>query len=174
MTALPVLLLLMPMGCGKLFSINITESSSTRVERGTLVEDLVGQLGFSGFTAMDISDNAELQNQGVEPGDIKDVELTQIQLTASDPDGADLSFLDEIEVYVSSPDLPEERIASAIDFPEGEAVVELELDEVDLTDYAVSQSMTITTDVRGGRPPQDTTVDALIRLRVGVTGKGIF
>lgn len=159
-------------GCGKLFSITIEESSTTVIASGGLLSELTGQLGFDDFLAMDITDNQELANQGVEPGDIQDVEVTLIELTATDPAGADLSFIESIDVYVTSPDLPEVLIATQDAFPDGQASVALELERVDLTDYAVAESMTITTDASGTMPEDDTTVRADIEMRVGVTGRG--
>ena len=65
------------------------------------------------------------------------------------------------------------RIAHADDFPEGEPKVSFTLDDVDLTAYVVSQSLTITTDVTAHRPEQDTDVTAAFTLDVGVTAQGV-
>jgi len=51
-------------------------------------------------------------------------------------------------------------------------VVALDLDDVDLTPYVVSESLTVTTDATGRRPEQDTVVQARFGLSVGVTGQG--
>ena len=48
----------------------------------------------------------------------------------------------------------------------------VDLEDVDLTDYVVSQSLTIRTDVSGRRPEDETTVEARFALRVGVTSQG--
>ncbi len=160
-------------GCeAKIYTFHVEESGQVLVERGTLLEDLLGDLGFDSFLDMDITATDEFVNQGVEPGDVREVFLDLFELEAISPGGADLSFLESIEIYVESPDLPSVLIASADDFPEGQSLVVFELEDADLTDYVVSQSMTFTTDITGHRPDEDTTVEARFDLAVGVTTQG--
>lgn len=169
----PLLLVAGWIGCqGKLLSITVSDSSVTTVAQGSIIEDLVSNLGFDSFVSMDVTDATELQNQGVQPGDIKEVFLTDFRLTATSPAGSDLSFIHSMEVYVSAPDLEEVRVAHAESFPAGQAEVLFDLDEVDLTDYVVSQSMTISTEVDAQHPSEDTEVRADFTLDVGVTGQG--
>jgi hypothetical protein len=169
-----LLLLLCCAGCqGKLFTIKVAESAQTTVERGTLLEELAGDMGFDSFLAMDITSSSELANQGVAPGDVKDVRLTSFELEALEPGGADLSFLESLEVYVEAPDLPRVLLASAGAFPEGRAVVELVVEDEDLTAYVVSESMTFDLEIEGVRPPEDTLVEGRFELAVGVTGQGL-
>ncbi|MCB9763432.1 MAG: hypothetical protein H6739_26935 [Alphaproteobacteria bacterium] len=166
-------LALMLAGCnGSLLTIDVPFESTTTVEQGSIIENLAGGLGFGDFLNMDITDSQELRNQGVSPGDIQDVRLTEFELEAVAPQGADLSFLDALDIYVEAPGLDEVRVATAPGFPEGEALVVMTIEEVDLTEYAVSESMTITTDVSGHRPDVDTDVKARILLEVGVTAQG--
>jgi len=157
---------------GTLISIDVNGQAETVITEGTVLENLVGNLGFGDFLDMDITSASELENQGVEPGDIQDVSLTIFHIEATDPDGADLSFLDSVELYVESPDLPRVLVASANSFPAGQARVDFVLEDVDLTDYVVSQSLTLETDVTGRRPDANTTVLATYRLSVGVTNQG--
>lgn len=157
---------------GTLVIIEVDQEAITTVEEGGLLEDLVGDLGLDDFLDMDITTSSELQNQGVEPGDISSVVLTLFELEVLSPEDGDLSFLDSVELYVEAPDLPEVRVASAFDFPVGEARVLFELDDVDLTDYVVSRSMTLSTDISGHRPDEATEVRAHFVLDVGVTTQG--
>lgn len=157
---------------GVLTRIDVDGTARTTVPGGNILSSLVGSLGFDGFTAMDITSAEELENQGVEPGDIKDVKFVTFELEAVSPSGADLSFIDEMTVTVSGPDLPDQIIARADSFPEGESLVAFEVEDVDLTDYVVSESMTLTTDVSGNQPEDDTTVEAYYLLDVGVTLQG--
>lgn len=157
---------------GKLLTINIEQESSIVIEQGTLLENLVGQFGFSEFTNLDITDNQELQNQGVAPGDITDVYFRTFKLTATAPGGADLSFIENLEFYVEADGLDRVLVASQSDFPAGQASVDLNLEDVDLTAYVVSESMDLTTEVRGGRPDADTTVLAEFSIDVGATAQG--
>lgn len=157
---------------GNLFTIEIEESAVTTVEKGTLVENLLVDVGFGGFVAMDLTDAEEIRNQGVAPGDIRNVALTSFELEAASPSNGDLSFLDGMELYVESPGLPRVLVAWQDTFPAGVALVPFELEDVDLTDYVVSESMTLTTEVMGRRPDVDTQVEARFALDVGVTGQG--
>lgn len=167
------LLLMGGLACqGKLVTISVEKQSTTTVEGGSILENLLGDLGFDSFVSMDLTQSEELQNQGVEPGDIVDVRLVYLELEALSPPGADLSFIDSMDVYVSAPGLDEVRVASADDFPEGQAVVSFDIADVDLTDYVVSESMTLRTDVTGHRPDEDTEVEARFAVDVGVTVKG--
>lgn len=155
-----------------LLRIEVTERADTVVEGASLLEQLAGDLGFDEFTTFDLSAAQELRNQGVEPGDIQDVQLLAFELEVLDPEGQDLTFLDSMAVYVAAPDLPQVRIASQAPFPVGEPAVSFSLDAVDLTEYATASSMTFTTEVTGRRPDQDTAVQARIQVDVGVTTQG--
>lgn len=160
------------MACSSLFRITIEDEAQSTISRGTLIDEVIGDFGFSEFTAMDLTQSAELENQGVEPGDISEVYMTELELQVTSPSGGDLSFVDSVAIYVESPGLPRVLIASQDDFPVGQAVVVFDLEELDLTDYVVSESITFDTDMRGNRPEQDTTITARYALDVGVTGQG--
>ena len=170
---LPVLAALTFAACeGGLFYIDIEESAQATVQGGSLLEGLLGDLGFEDFVTMDLTASEELRNQGVKPGDILNVTLTAFDLEVLSPDSGDLTFLDTMAVYVDADDLPRVRIASYSDFPPGQQLVSFDLDEVDLTDYAVSDSMTIDTEVTGRSPSQTTTIEATFAVEVGVTSQG--
>ena len=121
---------------------------------------------------MNITDDQELANQGVEPGDIESVTLVEFSLEALDPSDADLEFLEELELHVEAEGLDRVRVAFQDSFPAGQAKVDFVLDEVDLAPYAVSESMTLTTDVTGRRPEDDTTVRAFVLFEVVGTVQG--
>jgi hypothetical protein len=166
--------LLVTLGCGdSLFHIRVRDSAVTEVERGSVVEALVSDLGFGTFLDMDLMESDELANQGVEEGDIEEAFLEAFVLVVQSPIDGDLSFLDSLDVYVSAPDLPEALLAHQDNFPEGLDTVELVVEPVDLTPYIVSRSLSVTTDVVGHRPAQDTVVTAFFDVDVGVTGQGL-
>jgi hypothetical protein len=162
-------------GCGGgLFYIEVEETAQTTVSGGTLLEELLGDLGFEEFVTMDITASEELQNQGVEPGDIVNVTLIAFDLTVTDPADGDLTFLEEMAVYVEGDDLPRVRIAHLDDFPPGQQQVSFELDDVDLTPYVTGESMGIDTEVTGRSPSEDTTILASFVVDVGVTSQGAW
>ena len=155
----------------KLFTITVAEEAEATVPAATIVETLLGDFGFGDFVSMNLVDAEELQNQGVQPGDIKDVRLVVFELEAVTP-GTDLAFLNSLDVYVEAPGLPEVRIAGHTGFSDGVTLQEFEIEDVDLTEYVVSEALTITTDVDARRPEDETTVVARFELDVGVTGQG--
>ncbi len=157
-------------GC-KLITITIDESATTSVPAATPLEVLLGDFGFGEFVSMDLTQASELQNQNVAPGDIQDVRMESLSLEATSG-SPDLSFLNSMDVYVEAPGLPTELLASASSFPEGQALVEFDIEDLDLTDYVVSTSMTFTTEVNGSRPEQATDVQAAFVVKVGVTSQG--
>ena len=157
---------------GTLAHIDVKTGASAVVEGATLLEQLAGDMGFGDFVSMDLAAEEELANQGVGPGDIKDVRLIEFALTVTDPQGGDLSWLESMELYVEAPGVERALIASADSFPEGVASVSFDLYDVDLTPYAVSEEMTLATEVSGRRPDEDTTIQADVVLDVGVTGQG--
>lgn len=162
------------LGCSSgIATITVELEDTTEVAGGGILSELIGSLGFDAFAQMNIVSSQELADQGVEPGDITSVTLTVVELTASSPSDADLSFLDSLSAYVEGPALPQVLVGSQDSFPEGQASVALDLEGVDLLDYVLSESMTMTTDVVGTAPVEDTTVQAYIALDVRVTVRGI-
>ena len=117
-------------------------------------------------------DAEELANQGVEPGDVRDVRLVSFELEAISPSNADLSFLSSLSVSAESDGLDIVEIASHSDFGEGVALAQFTVPDVDLTDYIVSESVTLGTDVSGELPSDDTTIEARVVIDVAVTLKG--
>ena len=161
---------------GELFVLPIEESAEATVPAadpltGNLV-DLVGDLGFSQFSEMEISESEELQNQGVAPGDITTVTLLSFDLEVSSPEGGDLSFLSSVNVYVNAAEEEQLLIAHLDSFPEGESAVTFDLETVELAPYVLSDSMSISTDVLGTLPEEETVVVAQFALEVGVTKQG--
>ena len=164
--------LLLLFGCDGLFRITVRESALTEVERASIVEGVVSDLGFETLVEMDLSESEELQNEGVEPGDIEEAELVLFGLEVQTPLDGDLAWIDSLDVFVAAPELPEVLLAHQDDFPPGVRAVEMELEPVDLTPYVVSRSMTVRTEMSGQRPDRNHVVTALFAVEVGVTGQG--
>lgn len=160
---------------GQIASINLSESAEATIEGQSAlggITDLVGSLGFSGFTEMDIAQSSELKNQGVQPGDIETAVVTRFVLEVVDPSDADLSFISTLEIWVDAPDLDPVMVASQTDFPSGVSSVDFILEEVDLVDYVVSDSLSITTEASGSIPSDTVTIRATADFEIGVTAQG--
>ncbi len=155
---------------GELLTIHIEQQGSGVVEGGGLVGELLTTLTLGGFDDLSVNIEQELANQGVAPGDISSVYVTE--LTLSTPDGEDLSFVSSLSIWIASPGLDPVRIAHGEDFPEGQKTVSLTLDGVDLTDYVVAESLTVETQADGTLPENDTTIEVLMGLDVTATAQG--
>lgn len=165
-------MIVLVLGCDvTLTEIAVSGDTKTTVEQGTIVEDLIGDLGFSDFVSMDLTTAEELQNQNVKPGDISSAVLTDFGLQAVSG-SADLSFMESMDLLVAAESLPELRIAFATAFPEGEATVDFQTTGSDITHYVTSQAMTLQTDVTARRPDEDTVVRAYWTVTIGVTTQG--
>ncbi len=155
---------------GELLTIRVDESATTVVEAGGIVGELLTSLSFAGFDDLSVSIDQELANQGVAPGDVASVHIVALEF--STPDGADLSFLSEVSVYVTAPGLDEVLVAFQDDFPAGVTTVALELPDEDLTAYVEAESMTLTVDASGALPEEDTTIDVALAIDVEATPQG--
>ena len=159
-------------GCSSLLTITIEETATTTVESGTILEELLDEVGFDDFVTMDVTAASELQNQGVAPGDIREARLVNFELRVLSPEGGDLSFMEDMRVSVESPDLDMETLAVQNSFPEGESVVSFVLEDLDLTPYVVSQSLSIYTDVTAHRPSESVEIEAWFQVDVTATVQG--
>ncbi|RMD59397.1 hypothetical protein D6833_11495 [Candidatus Parcubacteria bacterium] len=165
--AIPFLVCLLLVSCEEWRTVEIEETAETVVEQGTVVEQLVGSMGFGDFLNMDISANQELQNSDIQKNHIEKAKLTLLRLTITDPpSGQDFTFLDSLEFFVESPNASKQRIAHLDAFEAGETTVDLELDDVELAPYATDDYMNVTAEVTGRRPDNDTTIEALMRIEV--------
>lgn len=158
--------------CGDLDRFEVAEESTATLPGATLLERLAGDVGFGGFLDMDLRESQELRNQGVEPHQIDSVRLSELSLSVAAPSGQDFTFLESLEFYVESAGLPRRRIARGGPFAAGAGRVDLELDDVELAPYAAAESMSITTEATGRRPPQSTTINAALRLQIDVDVTG--
>jgi len=159
--------------CGKIDRFKITESSTTSVQGASILENFVGDIGFGGFLNMDISQNAELKNQGVKKSQIDSVFLSSLTLTITDPpQGQDFGFIDSLKFFVESEGLDRKLIASGGPFDAGLTTIGLNVENVDLADYAAAPAMKITTEVNGRRPAKTTSIKGDIVLDVDVNVSG--
>jgi hypothetical protein len=171
--ARPIVLLAFLATCGKIDQISVSETSRSTIPRGSLLEQFAGDIGFGELVEVDLTESQELQNQGVTKNQIDSVKLTSLSLTIVNPAQGDFTFLDSVEFFVEAPGVERERIARGGPFAAGASSIDLQVDDVELAPYVVSEKMTITTDARGNRPDEDTTIEAQIDLLVDVNIGGV-
>lgn len=151
-----------------LLRIEVSRDASTEVPGVGLLGGLLAPLDLGELDDFDVSVEQELADQGVEPGDLRSVELTGFTLSG-DPD---LGFLSAMTVYVSADGVAERRVASVGDVPDGARTAELALSDVDLADAVQAGGLRFRVDASGDAPADDTVVTATITAEVTATPKG--
>lgn len=156
-------------------TFRITESATTTVPKGTLLEELVGNFGFDGFTDLDLTTNQTLQNQGVKRSQIDSVRLTKLTLEITSPaDGQTFDFLSKIEFFVQADGVAKKRLASKDPIDGSVKSFACDLDGLELAPYVAAPSMDITTAATGKRPKNETTIKATMELLVDVNVSGLL
>lgn len=170
-----VSVILTALACGNLDNINITRSASTTIEGAGPLSGLGNSLGFDGFDNIDVSDDQSFRNQGYSRSEIDSVKLRELTLDITAPaSGVDFTFIQSIRFYASAPNQPRVLIASGGPFAANQRSVGLDVDDVELVDYATADSMTITSEVSGTAPDEDTTVRATVSFDVDVNVGGVL
>lgn len=173
-----LLIALTVVGCGSegIDTFTITEKATATVEKGTLLEQLAGDLPFGdAFLNFDVASNQEFKNQGVKKSQIDSVKLSLLKLTIASPaTGQDFTFIKSLAFFIEAEGLERKRIASGGPFEEGVKSVSLALDPVEMASYVAAPKMALTTEVNGKRPQNKTTIAAEIRLRIDVNVTGLL
>lgn len=143
-------------GCSSLLSFDVQQSGQTTIQGG----GLLGSLGFGSFS---FNQSQDFQNNNTNKDHISECRLTKLTLKVVS--GSDLGFLQSITFYVSAPNLPKQKIASKTAIG-AVRTVDLDLENVDIAQYAKSDQFSITTDAAGSAPAQTTTIEADLTLNV--------
>ena len=153
-------------GCSSLpMTFDVTQRAETTIQKGTVLEQIVGSLGFGQFTNLDLSQSQEFKSNNVQKRHVANGRVKVLQLRITAPEGQDFDFLESISFFVEAPGLERKRIAHR-QVPRDARSFQCKVDDVDLAPYVRAESMTVTTDVRGRRPESDTTIDAKLVLTV--------
>lgn len=160
------------LACSSIDNVEIEATGQTTVPQGTVIDQLIGDIGFLGFEGFDISETQEFRNQGYKKSQIDSVRVTSFTLSIAAPADGDFDFIERIAFFAESDGLARVEIARLDPVPEGSNVLDLELADVDLRDYAAAESMTITTEATGVRPEAETDIDARVVLDVDVDVSG--
>ena len=163
LASLPLLLL----GCG-LLSFSVRESAVTTIEGAGILGPVLDVFDLTGLDGFDVAIEQEMADQGVEPGDLRSVELTELVLQAE----PDLSFIDELTISVSAPGVPEVVVAEGLSFPEGQSRVELAMTGENIADHVAAGDMSFRVDATGVSPEDDTDVTVDVAVRVEATAQG--
>lgn len=153
--------------CSGLDNIDVSAEGETTIP-GSPLGGLLGSLSFLGFEGIDISESQEFQNQGYTKDQIDSVRVKVFTLSVTSPDDGNFDFLSKVSFFAESPGLPRVEIAQLDPIPDGQEVLEMVLLDVELREYAVAETMTITTTATGTSPTNDTTIKAVVLLDIDV------
>jgi hypothetical protein len=169
--ALPACLALL-CGCSSLLSFDVNSSGTASIQgspTGGLLGNALGG-GFGGFNNFNVSQSQDFKNENTNKDHISECRVTRLTLKVLKPvppaAGSDLSFLTQIDFFITAPNLPRLHIAGVKNPPVGQASVDLALDNVDIAAYAKSDTFSITTDAQGRAPASDTTIEADLGLNI--------
>lgn len=158
--------------CSNLDNIDVSADGQAVIPQRSIIDEVIGQLSFVGFDGFDISQDQEFENAGYTKDQIDSVRLKTFELTIVDPVGANFDFVSGIRFFAESDGLERVEIASLDPVPAGSTVLDLDLADVELRDYAAAETMTIVTEATGTRPPEQTTIAAEVVLDVDVAITG--
>lgn len=144
------LLLLLAAACEPTFTFTFSRTTPLPLPACPLPESADGGAGLVGDVTVDST--ADVDNQGLDPGDVKSIRLRRVSLHV-DPAGTDLAYVNEMDVYVSAPGEPEALVAQQDRFPEGQRDVALQVTGVNLRDYATAPQMELRLRARLARCP---------------------
>lgn len=120
---------------------------------------------------LDAQERADSDN--VSPGDIAEGHIVSLDLSVLQVAG-DLSFLDELRIYVEAPGEDRLLVASATDQLVGRGPAGFDLEDVDLGAHLSTGEASFVTEAWGETPVVDTTLELQWRVSVGVTAQGLF
>lgn len=166
---IPTMLIALLTGCpADTATIDVERTSRVTVEAGEPGAVLEGDAGFPDLQDMDLTAEDELRTLDKDAEDVQEAWLGAFLLEARQPDTADLAFLEKVRAYGTAADVEEAFLAGADEFPDGERIVDLACDDVDLTDLMLSQGMTVRVELTGTRPAEEVEIGATLTFRIVV------
>jgi hypothetical protein len=118
-------------------------------------------------------DPSVLAEQGITEGDISLLALRSLTLSSPDPD-TDLSFLDGIETWVTSPTEGDAKLFEYAEFQPGQTQLTIPIEAVDLTPWIFDPDFRVLSFLDGVQPEVATTLRAHIEVEVGTSLYGIW
>jgi len=157
--------------CQNIDNFEVAVGGKGTIPKGNLIDELLSAVNLDELQSVDLTN--ELKNQGVTKEDVDSVRLLRFSLSIEGPPGATFDFLESITFYVETQGVPRAVLARIEAVPAGATELTLDVEEaLELKPYVVAPSMKITSEVKGTRPDQDTTVRADLALDVDVTVPG--
>jgi hypothetical protein len=114
-------------------------------QRATIPSTAGIDLPFDVFTPeMETNSESTFEVNDTRKDLIEEIKLTELEMVIISPDGADFSFLNSIEVYISADGLEEIKIAYLEEVPEDAgSVITLDTSDTDLKEYIKSDEFSL-------------------------------
>lgn len=169
---LAVAALLAVAACGDLDEVDVTRSGTAVVPGGPGGAALPGgAVGLGVAVGRDV-----IEGEGIDPDDVDSARLVGLRVEILS--GASLeTWLDRVAFHVEAPGLPRVLVAERSGLralPAGTRAVDLDVPGVDLKPYVLAPQATVTAEVSGSQPAEDTEVRATATIRVDVNVSGLF
>jgi hypothetical protein len=88
--------------------------------------------------------NSEFENNNTAKELIEEARLKEMKLSVTDPANGNFNFLKDIEIYISTDNLPEIKVAWIYDHPnDNQKILVLDTSDQDLTEYLKSDQISI-------------------------------
>lgn len=129
---------------GKLLTFTISDTTTTTVDANILPFSLPFELPTPEVTT---NSEAEFEQNDTRVDLVKDITLTQVQLTITSPADKTFSFLKSIKIYISADGVDEILLASKEDISSSAQTLNLDLTDQSLDDYVKSSSYKLRTTV---------------------------
>lgn len=158
-------------GCGPLpFT---TELKGEAVIPGSTLSALLGAFPqLSGFSNIDFDQNQDFRNNDARKESVRSLKVTGLTLKITSPATQDFSFLESLDFYARAGD-QEVKVAGKTGIDQlglaaPNPTLTLEVTGAELVQYLQAPTMTLITRGTGRQPPQSTTLEASVKLLVGV------
>ena len=145
------ILLLLPLsllfcfGCKKvaeLLTFEISDSQDIKIPASSVIN-----VPFISPVPVTMNSQQSFQNNKTSANLVKDVRLTKLTLTISDPATENFNFLQSIKIYIGTNDSDKVLLASQDNVPTGVSTIELVSSNTQLDKYIKASSYTLFTEV---------------------------
>lgn len=158
-------------GCGPLPFTAALEGEA--VIQGSPLGALLGAFPqLSNLANIDFDQNQDFKNNDARKANVKSLKLTSLSLRIASPATQDFSFLESLEFYAKAGD-QEVKVAGKAGIDQlglaaPNPTLRLDVLDVELVQLLQAPTLTIVTRGTGRQPPQETRLQAAVKLQVGL------
>jgi|GEM_PF-6675712 len=172
-----LLLVVFLVSCGALSRLDNIEFSQTAALEVLGID--AGNTSIDGpllpsLNNLNASFEQNLSSKDIELDKVDHVKLKAFELSATSPQGADLSFLSKVDIFLEAPGLPKVLIAHSNSFPQGIFTLPLKVEDVNLKSYMSDDSISVSVDIQGDVPQNTTTISGLLTFDIDVNLKALI